>query len=58
MIKHILALAAVLVSVTAVAQYRVRPEDLNDSETVRAFKEHVGELSSARMEGRKAGSEG
>ena len=33
-------------------------DDLNDSETVRAFKEHVSTVSSAAMEGRKAGSEG
>ena len=58
MIKRILALALILVGATALAQYRVSPEDLNDSETVRAFKEHVGALSSASMEGRKAGSEG
>ena len=32
--------------------------DLNDSETVRAFKEHVSTISAAVMEGRKAGSEG
>lgn len=32
--------------------------DLNDSETVRAFKKHVSTISSAAMEGRKAGSEG
>lgn len=29
-----------------------------DSDCVRALKEHVGELTSAQMEGRKAGSEG
>lgn len=58
MIKRILALALILVSATAFAQYRVSVEDLSDSETVRAFKEHVGWLSSAAMEGRKAGSEG
>lgn len=58
MIKRILALALILVGASALAQYRVSPEDLNDSETVRAFKEHVGTLSSASMEGRKAGSEG
>lgn len=40
------------------AQYRTTLEDLDDSETVRAFKEHVGYLSGAQMEGRKAGSEG
>lgn len=32
--------------------------DLNDSETIRAFKEHVSTISAAVMEGRKAGSEG
>ncbi|MBQ9410155.1 MAG: TonB family protein [Bacteroidales bacterium] len=58
MIKRILALALFLVSAHAFAQYRVSVEDLSDSETVRAFKEHVGWLSSAAMEGRKAGSEG
>lgn len=56
--QRILALALILVSATAFAQYRVSVEDLSDSETVRAFKEHVGWLSSAAMEGRKAGSEG
>ena len=59
MIKRcILALTALVVSASAFAQYRVSLEDLEDSETVRAFKEHVGVLSSAAMEGRKAGSEG
>ena len=33
-------------------------EDLYDSETVAALKSHVGELSAAVLEGRKAGSEG
>ncbi len=33
-------------------------ESLYDSETVSSFKEHVEYLSSAQMEGRKAGSEG
>lgn len=33
-------------------------EDLDDSETVAAFKSHVRTLSAAYMEGRKAGSEG
>lgn len=32
--------------------------DLNDSETIRAFKEHISTISAAVMEGRKAGSEG
>lgn len=58
MIKRILALVLILVSASAFAQYRVSVEDLNDTETVRAFKEHVGLLSSAAMEGRRAGTEG
>ncbi len=40
------------------AQYRNALKDLDDSETVRAFKEHVSYLSGAQLEGRKAGSEG
>lgn len=40
------------------AQYRTGYEELYDSETVRSLKEHVSYLSSAQMEGRKAGSEG
>ena len=40
------------------AQYRNPLQDLEDSETVRALKEHVAYLSSAQLEGRKAGSEG
>ena len=56
--RLILALALTLAGTIAFAQYRVSPEDLNDSETVRAFKEHVGLLSSAALEGRGAGTEG
>lgn len=51
-------LAACLVATGLHAQYRTTIEDLDDSETVRAFKEHVATLSAAQMEGRKAGSEG
>ena len=40
------------------AQYRNSLQDLDDSETVRALKEHVATLSAAQLEGRKAGSEG
>lgn len=42
------------------AQFRTGAsyEDLNDSETVRAFKEHVSFISAAVTEGRRAGSEG
>ena len=41
----------------AAAQFRTIP-GLDDSETVRAFREHVTTLSAASLEGRKAGSEG
>lgn len=59
MIKRIfISLATLFVCIGLGAQYRNNPEDLNDSETVRAFKEHVGFLASAALEGRKAGSEG
>ena len=52
-------LAAALVATGLCAQYRSTPlEDLDDSETVRALKEHVATLSAAQMEGRLAGSEG
>ena len=40
------------------AQFRSPLEDLEDSETVRALKEHVATLSAAQLEGRRAGSEG
>ena len=42
------------------AQYRSGDsyQNLYDSETVVAMKKHVGELSAASLEGRKAGSEG
>ena len=58
--KRLLALlAASWMAVAGLnAQYRNPVQDLEDSETVRAFKEHVATLSAAQMEGRKAGSEG
>lgn len=40
------------------AQYRTTLQDLDDSETVRALKEHIAALSAAELEGRRAGSEG
>lgn len=40
------------------AQFRSDYHDLEDSETIQAFKQHVSYLSSAAMEGRKAGSAG
>lgn len=53
-------LLAAFTSLCSYAQYRggVSYSDLYDSETVTAFKSHVGELSAAHLEGRKAGSEG
>ena len=57
---HCLFLAlALLASAPLSAQYRSTSlADLEDSETVRALKEHVAYLSAAQLEGRKAGSEG
>ena len=43
---------------TASAQFRAEYNALDDSESVAAMKEHVAFLSSAALEGRKAGSEG
>ncbi len=56
-------IVAFLMAVTAFtmsAQFRGEAsyDDLYDSETVASMKSHVRELSSAMMEGRKAGSEG
>lgn len=57
--KRLFALVATVMAATGLnAQYRTPLEDLEDSETVRALKEHVATLSAAQMEGRKAGSEG
>ena len=62
MMRHILLAAACLLLSTALpAQFRTGAapyDDLYDSETVHALKEHVSYLSSAALEGRKAGSEG
>ena len=60
--KKRLLFSAVFLLLTTVLPAQFRPgagyDDLYDSETVRAFKEHVSYLSSAALEGRKAGSEG
>ena len=57
--RRILACLALLaLSLGASAQYRPSYGGLEDSEAVAAMKEHVGFLSSAALEGRKAGSEG
>ena len=59
MMKKLLSLLVALLAATGIhAQYRVSLEDLDDSETVRAFKEHVAYWAGAQLEGRKAGSEG
>lgn len=51
---------SLFLTLSAYAQFRDVSvyEDLYDGETVSAIKAHVRELSSAAMEGRKAGSEG
>ena len=49
---------ALFCAVSLQAQYRNPLDRLEDTETVRALKEHVAYLSSAALEGRKAGSEG
>lgn len=60
--KHLLLPAVLLLLTQAVsAQFRTGGsvyDDMYDSETVHALKEHVSYLSSAALEGRKAGSEG
>lgn len=60
-ITIISAISAIFIGIIpAEAQFRdgASYADLEDSETVRAFKEHVSTISAAVMEGRKAGSEG
>ena len=59
--RFLLAAALLLLTTTLPAQFRTGAsgyDDLYDSETVHALKEHVSYLSSAALEGRKAGSEG
>ena len=59
--RFLLAAACLLLSITLPAQFRTGTanyDDLYDSETVHALKEHVSYLSSAALEGRKAGSAG
>lgn len=60
-ITIISAICAIFIGIIpAEAQFRdgASYADLEDSETVRAFKGHVSTISAAVMEGRKAGSEG
>ncbi len=56
----IVALMMSLMTFSVSAQFRdgTSYDDLYDGETVSALKRHVRELSSAHLEGRKAGSEG
>ncbi len=59
--RFLFAAAGLLLSTALSAQFRTGSgafDDLYDSETVHALKEHVSYLSSAALEGRKAGSEG
>ena len=58
--KLFLLCIALIVSLTAGAQFRegASYEELYDSETVVTMKNHLGYLSAAHLEGRKAGSEG
>lgn len=57
--RRILAIAAALFAAASLnAQYKNPLESLEDSESVRALKEHVAMLSAAQMEGRAPGSEG
>ena len=49
---------ALLGCICASAQFRSPYSDLQDSETVKSFKEHISYISSSMMEGRAAGSEG
>lgn len=56
----IMMMLALMPAFSALAQYRNvnAYQELEDSETVTAFKSHVRCLSSSMLEGRKAGSEG
>ena len=56
--RKLLTIFALAASFSAAAQYRDPLDALEDSETVRALREHVAMLSSASMEGRAPGSEG
>ena len=59
--RYAAAAAVIFSSMTAYAQFADSSDpyrDLYDSETVSSFKKHVSYVSSAAMEGRKAGSDG
>lgn len=56
--KCLTVLSVLLCSAVCSAQFAAPYSDLNDSDGVKALKEHVGFLSAAALEGRAAGSEG
>ena len=59
--KRIILLFAAMLCFAGLCRAQFRTPDyreLGDSETVRAFREHIGFLASAALEGRAAGSEG
>ena len=56
--RILITVLAFLAANSLSAQFRTGYEELYDSETVRSLKEHVLFLTSASLEGRKAGSEG
>ena len=56
--RIVIAAVCILAPVLLQAQFRTSYSDLSDSETVRSFKEDVGYLAAAALEGRAAGSEG
>lgn len=56
--KFFTILFLIPLSFSASAQFRTDYSELNDSETVSTIKNHVEFISSAALEGRKAGSEG
>lgn len=59
MMRRFILLFLLLLPFAASAQFAASSlRDLDDSEVVAAMKEHVAYLSSAMLEGRKAGSEG
>ena len=59
MMRRFILLFLLLLPFAASAQFATSSlRDLDDSEVVAAMKEHVAYLSSAMLEGRKAGSEG
>jgi len=54
----ILTAVLIFLAVPLQAQYMTGYSELGDTETVTSFKKHIATISSAMMEGRKAGSEG